>query len=158
MISIDGEILNVRNNKYIDETSNCCKICKDMPKSHSFSKIHENQHISVFYTCPSMATKYFDSDGIVNHYEALLKQNGSKEWVWIFDSYDYELKYTLEINTLYRIIDLLINKKYGDNLKKILIINPVWHVHTLLNIIWPFLNDHLKSIIITVNDNNIINI
>ena len=50
----------------------------------------------------------------------------------------------LELKTAHGLIKLL-EEKYGKNLKKIVIINPTWHIHSLLTILWPFLNDHIQS-------------
>ena len=50
-------------------------------------------------------------------------------------------------------------KKYSNTLKKIIIINPTWHINTTLNLLWPILDEKLKSIIIVheniENDKNI---
>lgn len=127
-----------------------CPICSIEPNSHSFSKIAEENGISTFYTCPSKATKYWDKEGIVTHYDGLLCENGDKQWLWIFDCDGFELKHSLEIQTAFGIIDLLTNK-YGKTLQKIIVLNPTWHIHSMLYIIWPFLNNHIRSLIEMTN-------
>ena len=40
-----------------------------------------------------------------------------------------------------------LNEKYGNHLQKIIIINPTWHIHSILAIISPFLNKEIQSLI-----------
>jgi hypothetical protein len=52
----------------------------------------------------------------------------------------------MELQTSYGIVSLL-NQKYGKHLKKIIIINPTWHIHSILAIVLPFLNKDIQSLI-----------
>jgi hypothetical protein len=56
------------------------------------------------------------------------------------------MKHVLEMNTALGIAELLV-KKYGVSLQKIEIINPTWYIQLIINVIWPFLNDHIRSLI-----------
>ena len=95
-----------------------CKICHEDSTSHSFSKLCEIKGVSVFYTKPADATKYTDTEGILAHYDNMLKHNGDKPWTWIFDSNGFGMKHALEINTGIGIAKL-ITSKYSKNLQKI---------------------------------------
>ena len=124
------------------ELDNLCPICIKEPNSHSFRKISENN----FYTCPAQASKYNDTQGILNHYRLHLEKHGQNPWIWIFDCKGFELKHMLELQTAYGIVSLL-NEKYGTHLKKIIVINQTWHIHSILTIIMPFLNKEIQSLI-----------
>lgn len=124
------------------ELHNLCPICIKEPNSHSFHKISNN----TFYTCPSQASKYDDTDGILMHYKLFLENHGPNPWIWIFDSKGFELKHMMELQTAYGIVSLL-NEKYGKHLIKIIIINPTWHIHSILTIVLPFLNKDIQSLI-----------
>lgn len=123
-----------------------CHICEKTPNSHSFSKIGEENNIAIFYTCPSKAIKYYDCDGILAHYNGILNEHNGKPWIWHFDCEKFTIKHAMEINTALGISDLLV-EKYGFSLKKIVIINKTWHIDLVIKIVWPFLNDHIRSLI-----------
>ena len=79
-----------------------CEICNKDNNSHSFKKIDEINNISIFYTNPSKATKYYDHDGIIKHYELMLDYDSNKDWIWLFDSEDLELKHAMQLKVIYR--------------------------------------------------------
>ena len=122
-----------------------CEICKDDPTSHSLQNIGMLHDIVYYYTCPSKATKYYDTVGIVDHYDGVLSKN-NHSWVWIFDCNGLNLKHLLEINVGIQLASL-ISTKFSHNLLKIIIINPTWHIKVILHLVSPFLNNHMKSII-----------
>jgi hypothetical protein len=126
----------------MNKLDNLCPICTKEPNSHSFRKIAEHN----FYTCPAQASKYNDTQGILNHYRLHLEKHGPNPWIWIFDCKGFELKHMLELQTAYGIVSLL-NEKYGTHLKKIIVINQTWHIHSILTIIMPFLNKEIQSLI-----------
>jgi hypothetical protein len=121
-----------------------CQKCSMDPLSHSFRKISEKNGISIYYTNPSKAKLYTDTDGILNHYKNALDSIGSNKWVWIFDSEGFDLKHAMEIQTGIGVAKI-ITGNYGNNLQEIKIINPTWHIKTMLTAIWPFLNDTIKQ-------------
>jgi hypothetical protein len=107
----------------------------------------EKENTLYYYTCPSKAELYFDSTSIINHYEGVLSEiPESKQWVWIFDAIDFNLKHFLQIQVAIELAKL-ISLKFSKNLKKIIIINPTFYVSSTYNIIQPFLNAKIKSII-----------
>jgi len=122
-----------------------CKICEAEPGSHSFSKIREENNISVFYTCPYKSIKYNDYDGIISHYKGIMDEHGDKPWIWIFDSVNFSIKHFLEIKIAISLSKLINN--YSKNLKKIVILNPTWHIRATLNIVKPFLSENVTKII-----------
>lgn len=123
-----------------------CAICENDPTSHSFHKIHENENTIIYYTCPSKATKYYDTKGIIEHYNIELSQV-TKKWMWIFDCNGFELKHLLEYEVGIGLAKL-ISEKYSTNLEKICIINPNWYIYSMVSIVWPFLTKQIKSIIV----------
>jgi len=127
----------------METTCTECQVCKKDPSSHSFRKVSEQE----FYTCPAEASKYWDTEGILLHYTLLLDNHGDKPWIWIFDCSGLEIKHMTELSTAYGIATLL-NEKYGRHLSKIIVKEPTWHIHAMLTILWPFLNDHIRGIIL----------
>lgn len=129
-----------------------CETCFKDPTSHSFSQVDSIDNIQVFYTCPSIATKYYDKIGILEHYENTLNHHGSKPWIWIFDGKDFELKHALEISTGIEIAKMITNK-FSDNLRKIYIINANWYIHTFYNVVHPFLSQKVRDLIVIIDSN-----
>ena len=122
-----------------------CKICIDEPGSHSFYLLAKNNEINYYYTCPAKASKYWDTEGILNHYEEILSDNNNQDWIWVFDSKNFGFAHSLQISTAIGIINIL--KKYKHGLKEIRILNPTIYIKSLYNIISPFLSSELKEII-----------
>lgn len=125
-----------------------CPICKIDPESHSFKKVSEKNGISTYYTNPTKA-KDRNTDGILTHYENTLEEIGNKKWIWIFDSDGFDMKHALEVKTGIGITKLIKDK---DNLLEIKIINPTWHIHTMLLAVVPFLNKTTKNKIKILKD------
>jgi hypothetical protein len=105
----------------------------------------------VFYTKPADATKYTDREGILAHYDNMLKHNGDKPWTWIFDSAGFGMKHALEINTGIGIAKL-ITSKYSKNLQKIVVKNPTWHIKLMYTCVSPFLSAKVNSMVEFTND------
>ena len=122
-----------------------CKICQEDPTSHSLKNMGTRDNITYFYTCPAKATKYNDTEGIIAHYDGILSENTNK-WSWIFDCDGFNAKHLLEINVGIQLAKLITNK-FSHNLDKIIVINKTWHVKVVLDLIYPFLNSYMKSII-----------
>jgi len=123
-----------------------CKTCHEDSTSHSFSKLCEINGVSIFYTKPADATKYSDKKGILAHYENMLADNGEKPWKWIFDSEGFGMKHALEIGVGIGIAKL-ITSKYSNNLQKIIVKKPTWHIRLMYTFISPFLSKNVNSIV-----------
>jgi len=123
-----------------------CPRCMIDPTSHSFKKISEKNGILVYYTNPAKATDY-NTDRILAHYEYELQKIGNKKWIWIFDSDGFDIKHALEVKTGIGIARLI-----KDNVQEINIINPTWHIKTMLYTVSPFLNKTTKNKITILND------
>jgi len=121
-----------------------CEKCATDPTSHSFRKLSEKNGIATYYTNPVLSRLYYDTEGILKHYENALKQVGDKKWSWIFDAEGFDLKHALEVKTGIGIAKIL-TEKYAANLIEIKIINPTWHIKTMLTAVWPFLSDDTKN-------------
>lgn len=129
-----------------------CPICSIDPSSHSLIIYKEVNNILYLYTCPSQSKLYFDTKGIMIHYDGVLSQiPQEKKWVWIIDGKGYSLKYFLEYKVGIEIIKL-ISSKFSKNLMNIIIINPTIYITYAHNFMNPFLSDKLKKLIIFKNE------
>jgi hypothetical protein len=121
-----------------------CKDCEKDPSSHSLKNLGVDENgTRYFYTCPAKATKYDDANGIINHYDGVLSEN-TTEWIWIFDGDGFNTKHLLEINVGIQLTKLIV-QKHSHNLKKIIVINPSWNIKLVLDLVYPFLNNNLRS-------------
>jgi len=118
-----------------------CPVCAQDPMSHSLKQVHPG----VFYTKPAEATKYWDKDGIIEHYDGVL---GAHEgaWKWIFDAEGFSAKHMFEVDVTIGIARL-ITQKYSMNLQEIQIVNPSWVVTMTLHIVRPFLSKRVLDLI-----------
>ena len=124
-----------------------CPICAVKPLSHSLTKVFENDDMVYYYTCPSQAILYDDVSGILNHYDGVLSEIPEhKEWVWIFDSVKFGIVHAVQTSVAIEIAKL-ITRKFSNNLKKIIIINPTFYITVIHDLLLPFLNKKVKSII-----------
>lgn len=123
-----------------------CQICINKPGSHSFYLLKSENNVNTYYTCPSKASKYWDTEGIIDHYDEVLTLNEETPWIWILDSADFGFVHSMQIGVAIGILNLL-KSKYGKYLQEIQIINPTPYIKTLYSIIYPFLtNDIINSI------------
>lgn len=131
-----------------------CPICSIDPSSHSLMLYKEVNNIMYFYTCPSQSKLYFDTKGIIIHYDGILSQiPQDKKWVWVIDSKDYTFKHFIEFNVGIELIKL-ISSKFSKNLFKIVIINPTIYITYAYNFLKTFLSKELKNIILFNTDCN----
>lgn len=127
-----------------------CTTCYLNPNSHSCEVLqHPNNNSIIIYTCPGKALLYNDMEGIVTHYDNILK-NHNNNWEFICDFENFAFKHTLAVPTAIGIVKLF-SQKYYKTLTKINIINSNSFLHVCINIVWPFVNDHMKSIIYVDN-------
>ena len=123
-----------------------CPLCELDPLCHSLKKIADKQGIIYFYTCPSQAKMYYDTEGIVNHYQGVLSEiPADKEWVWIFDSVDFGLKHAMQFSVAKELSTLI--GRFSTNLKQIIIINPTFYTSITYNMLMPFLSSKVVNII-----------
>ena len=123
-----------------------CKICINNPGSHSFEFVGVQNGMNLYYTCPAKATMYWDTEGILMHYEELLEQNGDHPWIWLFDGEGFGLMHSMQISTALGIVDLF-KKKYGKYLMEIRITHPTTYIKSLYAVIYPFLDEKIDNII-----------
>ena len=100
-----------------------CPTCAADPTSHSFKKVAEKAGITIYYSHPSKAKRYDDSDGILKHVDNLLALNGNKRWSCILDGDGFDLKHAAEVSTGVGLMKLLMTK-YGATMEEFKIINP----------------------------------
>jgi hypothetical protein len=124
-----------------------CPFCALDPLSHSLMEITEYKNTLYYYTCPSKAKLYFDVKSIINHYDGVLSEiPENKQWVWVFDSTDFNMKHFLQISVGIELAKL-ISTKFSNNLQKIIIINPNMYILYVYRLVKPFLNKKLRSVI-----------
>jgi hypothetical protein len=110
-------------------------------------EITESNNMLYYYTCPSKAKLYFDAKSILNHYDGVLSEiPENKQWVWIFDSADFNMEHFLQIEVGIELAKL-ISTKFSNNLKKIIIINPNIYISSVYSLVHPFMNEKLRSVI-----------
>jgi hypothetical protein len=128
-----------------------CPLCTIDPLNHSLVKLKETDKTVIFYSCPSQAKLYFDSEGIIHHYDGVLSEiPKNKKWIWIFDSNGFNLNHFMQINVGIELAKLITNK-FSNNLLNIIIINPTIYVSLTHNTLKPFLNDKINKVIIFNN-------
>jgi hypothetical protein len=124
-----------------------CPLCLIDPLSHSLTEFLNKDNTLYYYTCPAKAKFYFDTNSIINHYNGVLSEIPiNKQWVWVFDGLGFGSSHFLQIEVAIELAKL-ISSKFSNNLKKIIIINPTLYISSIYNIITPFLNKKIKSII-----------
>lgn len=123
-----------------------CQICFEEPGSHSFFFLKKEDDINYYYTCPAKASRYWDAEGIINHYREILDLNNGKPWIWVFDSTNFGLQHSLQINVAFGILQLF-KEKHGKSLKEIQIIKPTIYIKSMYSVISPFLSEDLINII-----------
>jgi len=124
-----------------------CPLCAVDPLSHSLNEVFEKDNLKYYYTCPSKARLYYDSKSIINHYEGVLSEiPENMSWIWIFDGSDFNFNHFLQMEVGIQLAKL-ISSKFSNNLEKIIIINPSNYISFTYEIIKPFLNKKMKSII-----------
>ena len=127
------------------DMSQICRTCHECPSSHSFSKLCEQNNISIFYTNPGEAEKYSDRTGIIAHMDNMLSQHVSHKWAWIFDGAGFQHHHMMELQ-LTRDIITLINDKYNSTLVYVHVKNTNPMIKQLFGIISPFMvNSDLAS-------------
>jgi hypothetical protein len=129
-----------------------CPVCEIDPTSHSLKNLGTRNDVTYFYTRPAIATKYDDYKGILHHYNGVLSENANN-WIWVFDCKGFTTKHLFEIQVGIGLAKL-ITQKFSHNLNQILIINPTWHVKTVIDLVSPFLNKKLRSIIVIQKKEN----
>jgi hypothetical protein len=124
-----------------------CSICDRDPKSHSFVHICQENNIHLFYCCPAIATRYQDTEGILEHFDDTLNhfQCQSRPWKWIFDAHNFSIAHLLEFSTAIGIAKL-ISEKYSEYLLGIHIVNANWAIRVGMNMVLPLLPERVQRI------------
>ena len=115
-----------------------CKSCSEDFTIHSFNLVCntlEGGHI--FYTKISNATRYDDTEGILNHCTNYLKHINPEKWSWVIDFDGFGLKHMTGIHTGIQLSRLV--NTFG-RLQHFMVIN-----------INPFVEQILKLIKLTLN-------
>lgn len=128
-----------------------CPICASDPMAHSFKKVAEKRGTIVYYSKPSQAKRYDDTEGILEHIDKTMALYQGKKWVCIIDCDGFDAKYTLEIKTGMGIVDLLMNK-YVDTMVEVKVINPTIYVSGLMKVLTTMVSEEKTSKITVLDD------
>lgn len=121
-----------------------CKICDEEPNSHSFNYYGiTNDNIYIYYTCPAEATKYWDTNGILEHYTEVLEQNNNHKWIWLFNAKGFTTKHSLEMTTAMGILKII--AEHNDSLCEIRIVNANMYIKGFYSMIHRLLSPDLIS-------------
>jgi len=113
-----------------------CPVCALDPTSHSLRRIGEKDGTVIFYTKPAEASKYWDREGIRDHYDGTLDQIKNTDWIWVFDAKGFSARHLLEVGVA-QTIATLVATKYSRTLKEIRVVNSSWVVQAVLHIVRP---------------------
>ena len=122
------------------DMSKICKTCHRDPSSHSFSKLCENDGVSIFYTNPGEASKYDDRVGIIAHMDNMLTNHVRDRWAWIFDGSGFQHYHLMELQLTRDIITLL-TTKHNSTLSYIHIKNANGAIRQLFRLIVPIMGE-----------------
>ena len=121
-----------------------CKHCLKSPGLHSFSyKYTDKDGNKVFYSCPGRARYTETDDGItklMEHIDGCLTQCDS--WVWIFDGDNFGMGNAMQLRTAYALCKRLNSDK---RLRRIDVINPTWHIHSMLTFLYPIMSEEMRK-------------
>ena len=109
-----------------------CPSCAKNPDNHSFKKISDKGNVALYYTKPSSALLYDDTDGILSHIDNMLTLQKGK-WSVLFDGKGFDINHATEIRTGAGLVQLLLTK-YGALLQEFKIINPTWHITGIIKL------------------------
>jgi hypothetical protein len=127
-----------------------CPVCAENPQNHSFMRLEDASGVAIFYSCPGKAIKYKSDEGIIEHMDGMLRELDGKPWKWIVDGAGFSMKHASQVNLAISIMRL-INNHHGSSLRQICIINPSKYIHAMLAVIWPFMTEYMRSIIVMRN-------
>ena len=144
-----GQKLQIKDISLMEQI---CSSCYEDFTTHSFNYVCsslEGGHI--FYTKISNASKYNDTDGIVNHCTNYLQHAQPPKWSWIIDFKDFGLKHTLGLNTGLRLSRLV--NSFG-RLKYLIVINTNTFVEQIMKLIKLTLNKEYHDCIHVIHYND----
>jgi len=120
-----------------------CPICAQTPGSHSLRQVSPG----VFYTKPAEASQYWDRDGILAHYEAVLERHQGS-WALIFDADGFTLKHLMHVDVAFAVAKFITTRSP----ERMIVKNPTWIVNLAFDLLSPFLNKYETTYIIEHNE------
>jgi hypothetical protein len=119
-----------------------CDICSKCPSSHSFDILKEDQNQVIYYSCPSKSIKPHDHDGIIEHYKGMLADKQTKQWTWIIDGTDFDIK-QVDVKINLALAKLL--ETHIHTLDTIVFINSTRQIKMALSMTCPFLSKEFRK-------------
>jgi hypothetical protein len=108
-----------------------CPTCAADPTAHSFKKVADKQGVVLFYAHPSKAKRYDDHDGTIQHVDRMLASIGSRKWSCVLDGDGFDLKLAKQLDLGHALFKLFL-EKYVGTVQHIHIINPTWHLNSVV--------------------------
>lgn len=134
-----------------DSMDKICRKCASDPMSHSFKKISDKGGIITYYTHPSQAKLYDDSDGFLSHVDNLLALSSGKPWRCIVNGEGMDLKHALQFKMGEGLMRLFM-EKYGKTMKEFIVINPTWHINGMITCTSNFVDEASMHKLKMLND------
>ena len=128
-----------------------CEACAADPMTHSFKKVGEKKGILMFYTKPSQAKRYDDTEGILAHVSKAMEPCKEKKWICIIDGDQFDAKYSFELQTGRGLMELFFTK-YIDTLVEVKVINPSIYVRSLITLLSSRMEEDKLSKITVLDD------
>ena len=104
----------------------------------------------MFYSKPSQAKRYNDTEGILAHVDGMLAAHG-KKWICIIDGDQFEAKLLLEMDVGKGLMDLFFTK-YIDTLVEVKVINPNIYVRNAMKLLLAIISPDKSSKITVLDD------
>ena len=121
-----------------------CTHCTKTPGLHSFSYLNKDEdNAAVFYSCPGKACYTEFDDGLVKltaHIQTSLENVES--WVWVLDGANFGLRNAMHIRTALALCKMF---NADPRLKRIVIINPTWHIHSTMLFLYPIMSKEMRD-------------
>lgn len=150
---------------------NICRYCYYDKTSHSLEKIKTQTILNsacsrvsssnsacgriTYYTCPSKAKMYNDTESIIEHYRnefsETLKEPSTK-WVWIFDADGFSMKHAMYLS-LAKKLTKVIMFEFGEQLEEVRIINPTTFIKITINAVWYLMSKEMRKKIKIIGGN-----
>ena len=135
---------------------------KNSKKNYYFTQLLNKNDINVYYTCISFTDLHnniinenniiINKNNIIEYYNTILENNGNNKWMWVLNCKNLSVQHLMYTSTIgIQLTQIIMN--YSSTLQEIYIINPTWHIHSIIAIISPFLSTEVRNMIKI--DNNI---
>jgi hypothetical protein len=103
-------------------------------------------NVNLYYSCPAKSTKYFESEGVIEHFRAYFEENKGAPWAYVLDCEGYTLLHATQIHTSLALVNMVKNN-YIKSLKKVWIIHYSFAFRIVMNAIMAILPPEIRGMI-----------